>query len=312
MDIYFQQRRDMPLPFIQPTDSVVAVSFSFDGRFLAIGYGNGADVWELDSESEIPILTTHRRTKKELVQCLAWFGHQHRLILGHQGGHVYTIDNKDTKFGTAGIRPHEFHEDATSIAVLDDQIFAVAFTKSVLVFEVVSQGKELNDDLEALGLLNSPPAIEGIDVANVCISSLHMLPARRLLVSYGNALAVESEWQITLNPFRASVLRSFAIAGIICQTSPCGNKFLVANDSGAAYELHSFSSRRSPQLFVPRRHKEAQPITAANFLSNGIVVGGSIGQIVIWDGEARRLQNIDFLDHQDSPIRLFQGLQQVR
>ncbi|KAJ3817566.1 hypothetical protein F5880DRAFT_1511667 [Lentinula raphanica] len=116
----------------------------------------------------------------------------------------------------------------------------------------------------------------------------------------------ESEWQITLNPFRASVLRSFAIAGIICQTSPCGNKFLVANDSGAAYELHSFSSRRPPQLFVPRQHKEAQPITSANFLSNGIVVGGSIGQIVIWDGEARRLQNIDFLDHQNSPIRLFQ------
>ncbi|KAJ3767208.1 WD40-repeat-containing domain protein [Lentinula raphanica] len=302
MDIYFQKRRNLPLPFSQPLDSVVASSFSFDGRYLAIGYGNGVDVWELDSESDTPVLTTHRRTKKDMVQCLAWFAHQHRLILGHRGGHVYTIDDKDTRFSTAGIRPENFHEDATSIAVLDEQIFAVAFTKSVMIYEARSQ--EFKDDLEVLGSLQSPPAIEGLDVANVQVSGIHMLPARRLLVSYGNVAAVE--WQITLNPFRASVLRLFDIPGAICGTSPCGNKFLIANNTGAAYELHSFSSRRSPQLFVPRRYKEAQPITTASFLSDGIIVGGSVGQLVIWDDEARRLQHIDFLDHQSSPINIFE------
>lgn len=139
MDNRFQQHRRFPLPY-GPEDRVTTLAFSSDGRFLAIGYGDGADIWDVeDGARTSPVSTTrklHDRAHPAL-KCLAWIPREPRLVLTHCRGIIYTINVNSIrkKFATAGIRVDGFYEDGVSIAAMD-QGFVVAFTKTVQVFEL--------------------------------------------------------------------------------------------------------------------------------------------------------------------------------
>lgn len=140
MDNHFQQHRHFPLPY-GPEDRVTALAFSSDGHFLAIGYGDGADIWDVeDGARTSPVSTTrklHDRTHPAL-KCLAWIPHEPRLVLTHCRGIIYTINVNRfrKKFATAGIHVDGFYEDGVSIAAMDQGLFVVAFTKTVQVFEL--------------------------------------------------------------------------------------------------------------------------------------------------------------------------------
>ncbi|KAF9053973.1 hypothetical protein BDP27DRAFT_1373336 [Rhodocollybia butyracea] len=163
VDIYFREHHCIPLSFSQQ-GSVKALSFSNDGRYLAIGYGGGADVWDLEDNSRnSPLLTTHRRSPHPPLIGLAWFPHQSRIVLAHCNGIVYTLNVTKRKFSTAGIRSNGFHEDAVLVAILDDTVFVVAFKTSIQVLEIRPGSEDTEDELVLLGYLRSPPAAAGLD-----------------------------------------------------------------------------------------------------------------------------------------------------
>lgn len=86
------------------------------------------------------------------------------------------------------------------------------------------------------------------------------------------------------------------VCGSSCDLSPVGGKFLVTNNVAGAYELHSWPSSEVPVSFIPREPTTmlAQPITSSKFLSHTCVVGGGVGQLIVWDTGASRLQNLAF------------------
>lgn len=130
----FKKREQINLPYFNAqTDAVVALDFSFDARYLAVAYSNGADVWDLDKTNTIPISTTHGRRVTGRIRSLAWFPTRHRLILAHDSGVVYVVTFGINSVATAGVREPGFHQNAVSIAVLNDNLFAVAFTKTVQI-----------------------------------------------------------------------------------------------------------------------------------------------------------------------------------
>ncbi|KAJ3992580.1 hypothetical protein F5050DRAFT_1811336 [Lentinula boryana] len=292
MDNRFHVHRRFPLPY-GPQDDVTALDFSSDGRYLAVGYGDGVDIWDAEDDARTsPVSTTRKHSERThpALRCLAWIPHEPRLVLAHCRGIIYTINvnRLRKKFATAGIRADSFYEDGVSIAAIDKTLFVVAFTKTVQVLELRPGSEDTGDDLVLLGTLQSPPAAAGLDIAKLNVTGVFPLSTRHILVSYDHLVVVE--WELQSAPFHAIVVRTVHIAGII------GGNLLVTNNAAGAYELHSWPTSKVPVSFVPREPatKLAQPIMSSQFLSHTCVVGGGLGQLIIWDTEATRLQTLKF------------------
>ncbi|KAJ4463217.1 hypothetical protein C8J55DRAFT_567801 [Lentinula edodes] len=289
----FKKREQINLPYFNAqTDAVAALDFSFDARYLAVAYSNGADVWDLDKTNTVPISTTHGRRVTGRIRSLAWFPTRHRLILAHDSGVVYVVTFGINSVATAGVREPGFHQNAVSIAVLNDNLFAVAFTKTVQIrYERPGSQDSLEGDWALLGCLKSPPAIQGLSISSLTIDSIHTIKDQRLLVSYGKMIIVE--WLIlSVEPFYANIQKLIHAPGSVTDVSS-NDSYLISDNAAGSYQLFSLLYSSSV-TFIPRYPGTdmAQQISAAKFLGRDLIIGGGNGQLVLWNTEASRLQNL--------------------
>ncbi|KAJ3806609.1 hypothetical protein F5876DRAFT_80522 [Lentinula aff. lateritia] len=265
----FKKHEQIKLPYFNAqTDAVVALDFSFDAHYLAVVYSNGADIWDLDKTSTIPISTTHGRRVTGRIRSLAWFPTWHCLILAHDSGVVYVVTFGINSVMAAGVYEPGFHQNVVSIAVLSDNLFAVAFTKTVQIrYKRPGSQDSLEGDWALLGCLKSPPVIQGLNISSLTIDSIHTIKDQRLLVSYGKMIIVTD---VSSN-----------------------NSYLISDNAAGSYQLFSLLYSSSV-TFIPcyPGTDMAQQISAAKFLSRDLIIGGGNGQLVLWNTEASGLQNL--------------------
>ncbi|KAJ3753172.1 hypothetical protein EV360DRAFT_74727 [Lentinula raphanica] len=315
MNHHFEPLRYITLPsFRTQTDYVVEIKFSSDGRFLAIGYSNGVAIWDMHNQDRFPHTTTHDQ-KTSHFKSLQWFPNLPRLAVVHSGGRAYVLTFGGNEIESLGIRESGFREDGVGIAVLCEDLIAFAFTKTVQIRQYSYSPGVTTNEWPLIGTLRSPPAPKGCMVMDLAIDSIYALSARRILVSYGRMFIVyvdhiyhgflktkylDREWDISsLKPFHANILRTKRVLGTVTDVSPRDDCYLVSNNAAGTYQIESLDSESSLRSFVPRHRVSgnAEHISVAQFIGRSLIIGGGMGQLVLWNSEARRLQNLVFEEH---------------
>lgn len=88
-----------------------------------------------------------------------------------------------------------------------------------------------------------------------------------------------------------------------------GGQVLLTDHKSGTYQLFHLGSRNPLCRFFPRTplSQTSQPVSHAKFLSRDVIVGGGVGQLVLWsiDTEAR-LQNLTYRNQ--SKLRFLSSL----
>lgn len=72
---------------------------------------------------------------------------------------------------------------------------------------------------------------------------------------------------------------------------------LVTDFQQGTYKVLRFGTEDPPRVFIPRTRETAaaQPVSVSRFISNDMIIGGGVGQIVLWNCETNNhLQNLIF------------------
>lgn len=79
------------------------------------------------------------------------------------------------------------------------------------------------------------------------------------------------------------------------------NILLVTDRNAGKFKLLSLGSLEPSRTFTPRNvsSQATEPVSSARFLSEDMIIGAGVGQIILWNIEAEvhnRLQNLVFRD----------------
>lgn len=112
---------------------IIDVALSWDARYLVVGYGLKADVWDLKNAVSTTPHSTYT-SKSHRITSLGWAPESPRLVISHEGGsvHVITINEDYAKVEIF------LHSHGSSISGLSQAVVAVFLKPDVLL---VAMGK---------------------------------------------------------------------------------------------------------------------------------------------------------------------------
>ncbi|KAJ3871218.1 hypothetical protein F5051DRAFT_434033 [Lentinula edodes] len=146
-----------------------------------------------------------------------------------------------------------------------------------------------------IGVLPSPP-VQGEIIEETDVQSVHSFGQDKVLVSYKNGVAVS--WFLpSLDPFVPGFGLTAKISGIINDVCPEKETLLVTDFQQGTYKVLRFGAEDLPRVFIPRTRETAtaQPVSVSKFISTDMVIGGGVGQIILWSCDTNnRLQNLIF------------------
>ncbi|KAJ3873650.1 hypothetical protein F5051DRAFT_431997 [Lentinula edodes] len=265
---------------------IIDVALSWNARYLAVGYGLKADVWDLKNAVSTTPHSTYT-SKSHRITSLGWAPESPRLVISHEGGsvHVITINEDYAKVEIF------LHSHGSSISGRSQAVVAVFLKPDVLLVAMDQESPVWNK----IGVLPSPP-IQGEIMEDVDVQSVHSFGQDKVLVSYKNGVAVS--WNLpSLDPFVPSFGLTAKISGIINDVCPEKGTLLVTDFQQGTYKVLRFGTEDLPRVFIPRTRETAaaQPVSVSRFVSNDMIIGGGVGQIILWSCETNnRLQNLIF------------------
>ncbi|KAJ3979786.1 hypothetical protein F5890DRAFT_1558330 [Lentinula detonsa] len=272
---------------------IIDASLSHSAHFLAVGYGKQIEVWDLRktvSKSPLSVFGA----KSSLLTSFSWAPGIPRLAAGYEDGVVYVASLNEKSAAVEG-----FNLQAPSLVIstvfLHKDLLAVATTQAVELHSFQYEDGERSWILA--GFLPNPPAIVDGPNQNIRITSIHVLAEDRVLVHYGAGPAVI--WVITLRPFACRFESVSRLPGRIDDFCKENNLLLLTDTESGTYQVFQLGSQIPHCQFYPQTlssPRSSQPVSRAKWLSKDVVVGGGVGQLVLWgihDVE-NRLQNLTY------------------
>ncbi|KAJ3765637.1 WD40-repeat-containing domain protein [Lentinula raphanica] len=309
----WQETRYIPLPQCSdPKKIITSMSLSSTTQYLAVGYGKQADVWNIkDAAATSPHSTyTVRATNmhsesstcssiKDNVSCLIWSQDIPRLAIGRTGGsvHVVTLD-EGISANISG-----FLHSATTPALATKSV-AVTFLGNNVIASAMGRIVELRKlhitDTTSrwlhIGEIPPPPVYQGKEVSgNADIQSIYAFNEDNVLVSYEDGSIVV--WKVHLSGNLFFEFKNMKqISGVV--NDVCADTILATDFEMGTYTLWPVGSGEPIGKLIPRGTElppSSQPVCVAKFINSSLVIGGGVGQILLWDvTEFRRLQTLRF------------------
>ncbi|KAJ4486581.1 hypothetical protein C8J55DRAFT_487571 [Lentinula edodes] len=273
------------------TCTINSISLSSDAHYLAIGYGTQLQIWDLvDKTAVAPKANVEINTTTNFA---TWFSKSPRLVTAHDEGPVYVFTIENPGVDIAYHRDIGVEKPATSIAILDERTMAVALTEFVQI-QWLDEGR-----WKTLGQI-SPSLNEGTSVRSV-----HTITQNRVLVSYSDEQAII--WQITRDSVgyvEPQVLNVLSLPGLVVDS--IGNRILCTDHASRTYKSFKIGADGvEPQAILSPRtrdvYKTPQPASTATFLPpyGNAIIGGGVGQLILFDDQGNRLQNLSFKDESE-------------
>ncbi|KAK1218279.1 hypothetical protein PQX77_019044 [Marasmius sp. AFHP31] len=271
-----------------PDNRIVAVAFSPDARFLAIGFPFLIQVWDLQKLDMEPASPRLSYTVRRGVVSLAWLRSEY-LVHGSRNGRVsisavegLALESKQLQGGPDG--------DVSSIAFLGEgRIMAVGVGDSVQFWQISS----LQYEWRHLGSLPRPPHVDQLSLRDLPVTSIFAVDNSSILVAYAHSAVIL--WRLTsMDPVQTTTPTGFRIRGAVTDFCPKSRSFLVADTDDKKYVWHDVYNSMNSKVYRPQSSLLQRPlvVTAARFLSEEVIVGNCAERLMLWDSEGKRLQSI--------------------
>ncbi|KAH7876065.1 uncharacterized protein C8R40DRAFT_1169717 [Lentinula edodes] len=273
---------------------ISSISLSFDAHYLAIALGIQIQIWDLlDFGMQVPKANIEVNTTTNFM---TWFPKSSRLVTAHDKGPVYVFTIEEHGVDVDCHRNVGVESAATSIAILDERTMAVALTLFVQLQRLtVAPGDSVESRWCTIGQL-PPPARK-----STVVQSVHTLTENKILVVYQNDYAVV--WKISSDVVDSMILNAFTLPGLVNDVCSNGDRILCTDHASRTYRIFKIRAQVADlQAILPPRTRDAskasQLTSTAIFLPphGTAVVGGGVGQMVLFDDQGNRLQNLSFED----------------
>jgi hypothetical protein len=124
-------KEDITLQLARPTGTDFRqVALSSDGRYLAVAFGNGADIWDTADGLRASQATYQLRGSTPITS-MKWFPSYPCLICTHGGSRVYIATFTPNGFSSVGLCRFRGHDAAKMAAVLNERLIAIGYNHSV-------------------------------------------------------------------------------------------------------------------------------------------------------------------------------------
>ncbi|KAJ4478941.1 hypothetical protein C8R41DRAFT_922803 [Lentinula lateritia] len=285
---------------------ITSVSLSFDAHYLAVCLGVQIQVWDLlDDTIQVPKTSVEVDT---ITNFITWFPKSPRLATAHDEGPVYVFTIEKTGVDVDCCQRNIGVESpATYIAILDEETMAVALAALVRIqkLAVVSREKLIEENREkrwnTVGQLLPPRN------GSHLVKSIHALAEGKVLVAYENNHVVV--WQINSNAtgsIHPQIINEFPLPGPVTDVCHKANRILCTDHVSSTYKIFEFGTGAvSLQATLHPRTRDTmkapQRISTAIFLPphGNAIIGGGVGQMVLFDDHGSRLQNLSFKDESE-------------
>ncbi|KAK7434755.1 p21-activated protein kinase-interacting protein 1-like protein [Stygiomarasmius scandens] len=283
MDNFLPWMSPRTIPVSLEANTVICISFSTNGKFLAVASGKTIDVWNIARDP--PQIVTSDSSSDSRCVCLTWLVNQPTLITGHENGDLSLIILREE--GNSCTR-NEFCYDSQkiySISVLEDRLLAVAVGANVRLWEIIYGQPRY------LGQL--PPAVfpdGSLMVQDLTPQRVLWGSGREIVVCYSDSIV---RWSVKeIRPLIAKLAGHRELSGALIDVF-AKEVGLVARPSDNEYTLISLKSSHLaasiPRAYgLPRIGSTSQAIFV-----NGTVVEGGISCLYLWDFTGQRVQILD-------------------
>ncbi|KAJ4471057.1 hypothetical protein C8J55DRAFT_491563 [Lentinula edodes] len=226
--------------------------------------------------------------------------------MSFEGGSVYIVTMNERSSTIAGFQHTGRHERArVPAAFLNKDLIAIAMENTVEIRNCVVD----DDDHPHWELLQTlpQPIQEGKSLAVGDIQSIHVL-GHRILLAYDNGTTIIWNFQQSQSPeLTFQYEGTIRLPGIMSRNDVCSKKGTILVTAPGTYQVFSIGSKTAQNIFIPRDPLERTPqaVTSARFLSDDLIVGAGVGQLVLWNADlGNRLQNLVFRN-QDPAVAAF-------
>ncbi|KAJ3898636.1 hypothetical protein F5879DRAFT_979891 [Lentinula edodes] len=284
--------------------SVIGLGFSANARYLAIAHGTRVDIWDLkDTIDTTPLV---RYENENQICSITWSSKKPQLVICFEGGLIYVVTMQEQSTLIVGFRHSIGHQQAKVSAVfLSGDLLAVAMGNTVEIRRY-HIGNE-HPDWMLLATLPPPPTVKELENYAVDnIHSIHAIAEDCILLSYENGLTISWSYvQSELNPTTITFQHkdTTLLPGVI--NDVCSDRRAILVTASGTYQVFLLGSAVPQHIFIPRNllSKAPQAVSCAKFLSNDMIIGAGIGQLVLWNAElGNRLQNLVFRDQETKVI----------
>ncbi|KAK7434763.1 hypothetical protein VKT23_020041 [Stygiomarasmius scandens] len=279
---------------------ITAMTFSGDGRFLAVAYGRRIDIWDVRGDARVPFETN---TASADALCLTWFRNQYSLLSGHADGGVYHTEMTANGPMCNGFRHQGHHQPVTAMALLNDVFLAVATNDRVQIWEFEPGEQSWN----LLNHLPPPPPVGHASPTNAQVSqSLYWLNEQELLVSYEDVAVIRYQIE-NFHPLQVNIVSANSMGGIIDVCFATKN-ILTRESHSNTFKLYTYNDALSPQLvttFTPQSRvlNRSLPVSDAIFCTTDTVIGSSTGRLFLWDLSGSRIATLVVPDASQGLVR---------
>ncbi|KAF5380753.1 hypothetical protein D9757_007167 [Collybiopsis confluens] len=272
---------------------IINISLSNNAQFLAIGYGKQVDIWDLRTAMPTSPRSIYESSVNPIT-AFAWSPNGTRLALGYQSGIVYVISLYKKSAPLEGFPTgiSDIRGGIVAALFLGEDVLAIA-TCDTAEIRFLDQGSAGERSWKPIGSLPKPPIIQGEHPQGFQIKSMHTVAQGRLLIHYGDGVAVT--WNICLNPFTVRLGKRIELLGTINDICLENELVLLTDQLSGTYTLVHLGTGKIHCQFYPRdfHTQESQPVSMAKFISSEVIISGGVGQLVLWSIENRsRLQNL--------------------
>ncbi|KAJ3791382.1 hypothetical protein GGU11DRAFT_761645, partial [Lentinula aff. detonsa] len=144
------------------------------------------------------------------------------------------------------------------------------------------------------GRIPDPPIIPG-QPQTPLILTMHALANHEIMVQYADGNGRTVIWNLAFDPFlaRLSIL-PWKLQHKINDVSTGTSHALYTDHGSGTYGLLKIDSQQPPAQFYPQALESRAPqlVSCVKFVSKDLIIGGGVGQLILWNHSLRRLQNL--------------------
>ncbi|KAJ3808852.1 hypothetical protein F5876DRAFT_66940 [Lentinula aff. lateritia] len=265
---------------------ILGVVLSGDARYLAVAQETCVDIWNVKVNMNPEPLVQYS-SKENRISFIAWSQRSPQLVISYEGGLVYVITMKERSSSIEGFHHSGQTQQTRTFSVfLHKDLLVVAMGKVVEIRGHRDRNDSSNSPhWELLKTLPAPPIDKYLPIG--AIQSIHAMSRDRILISYENGVAVdESLWSIVHSDsldFEHEDM--MLIPGVI--NDVCPGKGTVLVTVAGTYQIFVLGSETAQNIFVPcdPLSKTPQTVSCTKFISEDLVIGAGVGQLVLWNAE---------------------------
>ncbi|KAJ3793440.1 WD40-repeat-containing domain protein [Lentinula aff. detonsa] len=292
-------------------NALVDVLLSPSADYLAVACGHDVEIWDLKRELPNPDNPQSKFSNQYLrVQKMSWCPSTTKLAIGYDEGSVSVLSLHDGVVLMEGFGCAASPVDSVSgLTWLSPTLLAVSTRSTVEIWRFVSDdGQRL---WSSCGAIPDPPIIPGQPQMPL-ISTMHALADHQLMVQYADSGGRTVIWNLSFDPFLARLLiLPWKLQHRINDVSISTRHALYTDHDTGTYGLLKIDSQQPAMQCYPQALESRAPqlVSCVKFISKDLLIGGGVGQLILWNHSLRRLQNLVYTNPITVPDSISSGYQ---